>query len=488
MSLAGPRLDRPSAIGDEGRPRAISLWIATLVIVAITVAIGAALGEPTLVTLPATFAGLAVAGIALLDRRGFVQLFVGHTLIVTFGSVFALLVLAAPLLGGPGIALAGFTVALFGIAMAWADVGGDGTKRAVASCFVTYAAVLSSSVFLLVVTAFGVLGWAIVVVVTETSSIGGSVVGFALVAVGAGCSALIALWVLPIRQLTPRSRRDRVESALSSARWRIGIGTIATFGVLIAVAIASVFDLLGPGVSGVPILESLLVGLSAPFVVWPIVGLALLALFASAVAITLRLLTRRFGTSAVRWSSAVVVGVSLVAFVVGMAIIVILGMTYFNLIGAAMAANAASIVVVILVVGPPAFLIVVGLVLVGVLLRIVPDRAGGPALAAVGLVVAAIGFGSISPILVFVCLAGAAVVWDVSTFGLGLTAELGHLPDTRRTELFHGVLSVGVGVVAVLVAVALEWVRTDVFGGVVAMGAVVAVGFGALILLLPLRG
>ncbi len=221
--------------------------------------------------------------------------------------------------------------------------------------------------------------------------------------------------------------------------------------------------------SGVPILESLLVGLSAPFVVWPIVGLSLLALFASAVAVTLRLLTRRFGTSAVRWSSAVVVGVSLVAFVVGMAIIVILGMTYFNLIGAAMA-NAASIVVVILVAGPPAFLIVVGLVLVGVLLRIVPDRAGGPALAAVGLVVAAIGFGSLSPVLVFVCLAGAAVVWDVSTFGLGLTAELGHLPDTRRTELFHGVLSVGVGVVAVLVAVALEWVRTDVFGGVVAMG------------------
>ena len=57
----GPRLDRPSAVGDEGRPRATSLGVATGVVLVVVVATGVTLGDPTFFT-----------GTGLLDRKSVV--------------------------------------------------------------------------------------------------------------------------------------------------------------------------------------------------------------------------------------------------------------------------------------------------------------------------------------------------------------------------------------------------------------------------------
>jgi hypothetical protein len=100
---------------------------------------------------------------------------------------------------------------------------------------------------------------------------------------------------------------------------------------------------------------------------------------------------------------------------------------------------------------PLLLVFVLGASLAFVEFGVLPDRAGGPAVAAAGLFVAVLGAGlaALPAPIVFAIVAGALLVWDVSTFGLGVTAELGHLPETRRLELFHGVLAVGVGAVAV---------------------------------------
>jgi len=69
------------------------------------------------------------------------------------------------------------------------------------------------------------------------------------------------------------------------------------------------------------------------------------------------------------------------------------------------------------------------------------------------MVVATVGAGlaGVPSVAVFACITAGMVAWDVSAFGLGVTADLGHIPETRRLELFHGLLGVGIGIVAVAV-------------------------------------
>ncbi|MDZ7731665.1 MAG: hypothetical protein U5K37_13310 [Natrialbaceae archaeon] len=71
MALAGPRLDRPSAIGDEGRPRAASVAIASLIVLVLGGALFWSLGEPTFALAIASTVGFAIAGVGLLQRTGF---------------------------------------------------------------------------------------------------------------------------------------------------------------------------------------------------------------------------------------------------------------------------------------------------------------------------------------------------------------------------------------------------------------------------------
>ncbi|RQG97416.1 DUF7519 family protein [Natrarchaeobius oligotrophus] len=487
MSLAGPRLDRPSAIGDEGRPRATSLGIATLAVVVPAIAAGFVVGEPTLVTALATVVGLAVAGIALLERSGFVELFVGHAFVVTFGSAFALLVVIAPFFGTLGVAVSGLSLALFGVAMAWADVGGSELTRAVVGCGLTYGSLLCSFVAVGVTVGLAVLALVVLGAVTGASTPIGALAGFLLVAIGTGCSLALSLRLLPFRQLTPRSRRSRVERRLRTAGWTIGIATLGAFVLLVAVVGLLVAGPLSDGSLGVSILDAILSALSSVVVVGSVAAVGLASLLAGVTAAGVRLLTRRPGPDATRWSAAVAVGFVLVCLAVAATVLVFAGAAVGNPLVVVGVGTMASVVATLLLVGPIAFAVLIGAFAVGVALRLVPDRAGGPTLAAVGLVIAAIALSWHDPTLTFVCLAGSALVWDVSTYGLGLTAELGHLPETRRLELFHGLLSVAVAVGAVLVAIGLQTVRGGI-AGTAAPIALVAVGVGALVLLLPLRG
>ncbi|MFC4542529.1 hypothetical protein ACFO5R_11430 [Halosolutus amylolyticus] len=478
MSLAGPRLDRPSAIGDEGRARAASLWLATLVIVALVGVAGVVLDQPSLVTTLALVVGMAVAGFGLLERdgTGFVQLFVGHALLVTFGSATILLLVVAPFVTREGLAVSGFALALLGIGAAWADVGSDGVKRSVEGTALAYAAMLLAAIVLIAVVAVGVLGrWALELLVGETAPLL-SIGGFLLVLGGTAGTVLLGLRWLPILQLTRRDRRDAMERRLAALRRTllvVALGTPVVLVVLIGLGLGG--TLAATPLSG-PLVGPALAALSSWYVLGPAVAVAVGSLLAGLGAVLLRGLTRRFSADATRRSAAITVGVAIAL----LAPIAILPLIFRPV--------AAALVALTIGVGPIVFVVVVGGGVVAVWLGLLPDRAGGPAIAAAGLVIAAIGLGRGHPALVFACIAGAAIVWDVSTFGLGVTAELGHVPETRRLELFHGVLAIGVGVVAGLVAIGLETLRSGAFAGVGSTGAAAVVVFGAIVLLLPVRG
>ncbi|MFP8951456.1 hypothetical protein ACLI4Z_00600 [Natrialbaceae archaeon A-arb3/5] len=488
MALAGPRLDRPSAIGDEGRSRATSLAIATLVVVALAVVVGVGIGQPSLVTGLGTVAGLGIAAIALLDRAGFGELFVGHLLLVTFGSALALVALVAPFFGRLGVVVSGFTIALTGIAMAWADVGGDDMKRAASGCALTYGSMLFSAIFVAIGAALVMLVVVLLEAVGETTTPVGSLFGFLLVSLVTGCFVLVSLQLLPIRQLTARNRRDRVTAWLTAFQRLLGVALFGAFVLLVVTIVLLVTGVLEDQSFHVSIVDGALLQLSSPVVIWATVAVGVTSLAAGTVAVCLRLITRRFGEDATRWSAAVVAGISLVGFVLIALVILFVGLLIGNPFAILPITTIGTLGAVVLLFGPPAFLLLVGVLLVGSVLGVVPNRVLGPAIGAFGLVIVAIGLGASSPVLVFACLAGAAIVWDVSTFGLALTAELGHVPETRRLELFHGLVSVGIAVGVVLVATGLESLRTGAFGDVGSAGAAIAIGVGALLLLVPLRG
>ncbi|THE65311.1 hypothetical protein D8Y22_08965 [Salinadaptatus halalkaliphilus] len=489
MSLAGPRLDRPSAIGDEGRPRAASLAIATLVVVALAVAGGVAIGEPSLVTVLGTVAGLTVAGIGLLERTGFVPQAVGYAFIVTFGSAFALLVVIGPVFGRVGLVVVGVAFSLLGLGMAWADVDSDGLLRATAGCALTYGSLLVSLLFVGLGAAIVALAWAMLGLVTTASTPAASLVGLLVVLAGVTLCVLLGLWLVPIRQLTPRSRRERVDERLATLRRVLAGCFVGSIGTILLIATLWVTGLFGQLVALVGPLEVGLRWLSSPVVIWPLVGAGLLVVAVGVASATVRQGAQQLGGEGSTWSVAILVGASLVgAGVLVVAVVFVGAMLGTPAPGALLAGLAPLVAGVVLLFGPFAFLLVFGGLVVSIAIGLVPARAAGPALTAAGLVLAAIGLSASHPIFVFACLAGAVLVWDVSTFGLGVTAELGHMPASRRLELVHGVLSTGLAISAVVLALGLEIVRTGVFGGVGGTAGLLAVGVGTLLVLLPLRG
>ncbi|WP_265109108.1 hypothetical protein [Halosolutus halophilus] len=478
MSIAGPRLDRPSAIGDEGRPRAASLWLATLVIVALVGVAGVVLDQPSLVTTLALVVGMTVAGFGLLerDRAGFGHLFVGHALLVTFGSATILLLVVAPFVTREGVAVSGFALALLGIGAAWADVGNDGVKRSVEGAALTYASMLVAAFALGAIVAVGVVGRRSLELLIGESSPLLSLGGFLFVLGATAGAVLLALRWLPVLQLTRRDRRAAMERRLGTLRRLLLAVLLGGPVVLVALIVLGLGGWLTALPLSGPIVGPALAALSSWYVLGPSVAIAAGSVLAGLLAVLLRGLTRRFSTETTRRSAAITVGIALAV----VAPIAILPYLFTPIV--------VGLVALTLGVGPIAFVVVVGCGVVAVWLGILPDRAGGPAIAAAGLVIAAIGLGRGHPALVFACIAGAAIVWDVSTFGLGVTGELGHIPETRRLELFHGVLAIGVGVAATLLAVGLETLRSGVFAGVGGTAAVAAVALGAIVLLLPLRG
>ena len=477
MSLAGPLLDRPSAVGDEGRPRAASLAIASVAVAALVVVAGYLAGEWTLGLALASVTGFTPAGVALLDRERFTDLFFGHALLTWFGWPLSVLVVAGPLYGRAGVAVAGFAVAMFALAATWADAADrEALRRAVYAGGRTYAAMwlwlvvgtLAAS-FLLV--ALGALSLAAGAATPVTAAL-----GFCFVLVCAGGAVVVGLRWLPVRQLSPPDRREAMVA--HAARVRAAAVGAMVAGTLVGAAV--VVGWLGGAFDGLsvraPVVAAALEALASWAVVGPLGAVGGAVLLAGLCALVARSAAARTDPGSAARPAAVAAALPLaIAMVVVLA--VALSMPIVGALLAPMALLSPLLVVLLL-----------GVAYAAAESRLAPDRAGGPAMAAVGLLVAAVGAAPGSAPLAFACVAAACLVWDVSTYGLGITAELGRLPDTRRLELVHGVLSVGVATLAVLLVTGLDLLRTNSFGGVGGALPALVAGVGALLLVASLRG
>lgn len=494
MALAGPRLDRPSAVGDEGRARTVSLWIASAVVVGIVGYAGYATGMVSAVTTVATMVGLTVAGVALVERERFGLVLVGHLLYVLFGGMLlttVAVVLFVGLLGlgalGADVALLavgviGLVVALLGIGLAWADVNAsEAFQHLAVGTLVTYLSMLVSLVPIVLVLLVPLFGGDVVEATTGGLTPAVSLAWF-VIAVGYAAAAVrVALWRLPVFELLPPARRSAVAPGVDTAE-------TVSLGVTLATPLALLAVLAGVGLGAFDALAAVAppVARLLDALAWPpllgLLGMLGTALFAVALVATLvRVATRRFSDLTVRLAGAAGAGVTLAVVLVLTVATVLTLPTLSALINVVLVGVAVGLV-------PPALFFVTGVGAMAAYIGLFPDRAGGPAIAAAGLVVAAVGFGGAPAPLVFACVAGAAVVWDTSWFGLGLTAELGHVPDTRRLELFHGVVAVGLGLVTVGVLYGLDLLRRGTFAGVGGTVAVLLAGVGALFLLFTLRG
>lgn len=471
--LPVPLLDRPSAVGDEGRPRVTSLTVASFAVAALVGVTGYLVGQPDLLPSLGTVAGLTAIGVALLDRERFVHLLVGHAFLTWFGVLLAGLVVVGPFATDVGLVAAAYAIALFGLAVTWSDAGDAASMRRVVNATGrTYAAVWLWLIAIAVVAFFASLVASFVGVVTGVQRPLAATMAFVAVLVGSAAAVHLSLRWLPIRQLTPRSRRPVVETYLSRFR-RLVFGSVAVglfLGfVVVGLHVVGSFDRL---VTGAPVVVLVLRSLTSWFVVGPLVAFAGTCLGLGVLAWIARWVAERSDPVSARRLSAAIAALPLATItIVGFGLLLrddVLGIP----------------LLLYALVGPTTLLLIVICGLFVASLGLVPDRAGGPALAAGGLVLAALG--PLPPVLAFASVATGLLVWDVSTFGLGVTAELGHRPETRRLELVHGLLSVGVAAVVVLLATGLYgFGQSAVAGGTTAL---LVAGIGALLLLVPLRG
>jgi len=473
MAIFGPRLDRPSAVGTEGRPRATSLTIASLAVVALFVLTGWELGMPGAILQYGTPLGFTVAGAALQTRDRLAHRFVGHLCFFLFGSILVIQLLGVSFL--TLVEITGFVVAMLALGLTWANVGDRaGIQETTTGIGMTYV-----SVFVWIIL-FGTLVvvyqflFSVVVNSTLVYAPLAAFVTFAGLLTATALTVWLALGTLPILQLTPRPDRDRVRARVSryrrfTSRLAMISGAVAVFGVIL-------LGYGGTGLSASGPVGFLFLALGSPVVLFAVVLVGTVGLFASAFAKAVRLVTTHVDASTGRFVAAVAAGGLLFAI---LAIVMVL-----------LPGLVSQVVLALVLLMPLFVMFALGLFLALVEFGVVPDRAGGPAVAATAMLVAGIAAAlhGLSPLLVFGIVAGALLVWDVSTYGLGVTAEVGHLPQTRRLELFHGVLAVGVGalVVAGLWGVVLG---RRVFG-IVAHGPVVAVVLvlGLLVLTVIMRG
>jgi len=478
MALAGPRLDRPSAIGDEGRPRATSLTIASLTVVALFGAAGWALGSPTLLLGVGTLVGLVAAGMGLQNRAGLVDRFVGNLCLLGAGSLLTYLLIT--LSSTPfGLVLVGFTTAMLALALTWANVANvAGFRRALEATAHSFVAVVGWFVVGSLAIVGGLFLWALL---TEPAFSREPILAlsvFGLAVSGAGVAISIAVDRLPIVQLTARSNRERAIRRVEHIT-NLG-GTVAKAGVvfmLAAFALPAAF-MIATGADSVPFGQPIAAVVGSPFVIAVPVLVGTLALVSAVVAAGLRAIA-----ATVESANEDVVP----AAAAGLAFLIVVPVAASGLPRLLLVSPGS--VALLLLLGPLALLLTFALVIVGIGMDLVPDRAGGPALAGGALFVSTVGAGllELPTPLVLATAAGALVVWDVSTFGLGVTAELGHRPETRRLELFHGVLAVGVGVAAVVVLTGVDFLRQEVvFGAQARLAAAVAVA-GVLVAIVLLR-
>lgn len=476
----GPRLDRPSAIGDEGRPRATSLTAAAITVLGLSAAMTFVVEMPGLVFGVVFLVSVMVAGAAILRKNRIGALVLGHLTFLPFASALFGLLVGIATVTPYGTLTVGFTLAILGITGSWTDVLNSEHVRSVG--MQTLIAYVSMVAYFFAFAILGTIGLPVSILVAGfIDGVGpsASLVGFSLLLLMFCLSIRTALSMLPIVELAPASRRQAVAEQVT--QWRgvatrmvLGCaGTAFILGFCWAIGILAQLYTVIPG-------TALLFGqLSSPYTAIPVVGVTVVCFVSAAVAWLIRRSTLKVDSST-RETAAVVAGIPLLIGMIPLTVEALGLPIYVGLM----------IGIVLTVAGPVATLVAIAVWVAMVEFSVLPDRASGPALAGTGLVVATIGAGlaGLPSPFVFACAAGALFVWDVSSFGLGVTAELGHLPETRRLELLHGVLGIGFGILAVIGVMGLDFLRTAVSSTVeVGPAATVAV-IGVLMLLAPLRG
>ena len=481
MAIGGTRLDTPSAVGDEGRPRGASLTVIAVVVVVVLAAAGFLVGQPLAFTTFALFVGLASAGMALLSRDRLQPTVLGHLLFLPSAVVLAALVGASGLLAlsSPGVATlaAGGLVAMFGVTAGWNDVFDRATVRTtlVQSGF-SYLFFVAWLLVVAVVVGVGAVGWDIVLSLTRG---GGPVAAFfglfGLVGV-AGLSLFVAVRAVPAIELTPVHRRPAANARYDRLKGVL-IRLTAVAWVVVVVGLGGLVTGLARVVLSLPPVGGLLVVL-AQLTAIPLAVVAALSLLLSVVAWTVRRATTGFDRLSTRTVGAAVAAVS---YSLALAVTI---PAFFRL-------GYAGVTLLVLVpVLPPVVYVVLVAVLLGFSLGILPGRAASSSVVAAGLVAmglggALVGFPSL---FVFGAVTGGLVAWDVGTFGLGVTAELGHIPETRRLELYHGVVAVGIGLVGIAGLTVLDLARRSVgsaVGSPTTMGVAV---LGVVLVAVGLRG
>ncbi|MUV51001.1 glycosyl transferase [Haloarcula sp. CBA1122] len=474
--IGGPRLDTPSAVGDEGRPRATSLTIVALIVTAFALATGVLSGDPRLFSGIALLAGIAVAGLTLLDRDGLGPTVIGHLcfLPAATGVVASVgQVSVAPLIAF------GVAVAMVGVATAWTDVlDRETVSEATVSSVVSYLFAVVGLVVGTVVVALAWLCWKVVSAVAGGASPIATTVCLGVLGVAASGCLYFAVTQLPLLQLTARSRRDAMANRLKRGTQSLKLVALGSAALSVVVPLALLVTPFGQLVASPPFSLGIRL-LSSWVVLAPLLAVTAGALLAGSGAIVIRKFTTEFDAASVRTVGAAIAAAGYVVLLAPFLLrIGIFG--FASLPAVFFGALLLPLVVYLLLV----------LVIGGLTFGLLPARAGPAALTASGLICASTGAAQadLSSLLVFAGVVGGLVVWDVGTFGLGLTAELGHRPETRRLELYHSVFAVGVGLLGIAAVGLVDTARHAVGAAIGSPETMALAAIGVLLLLAPLRG
>lgn len=454
MSVFGPRLDRPSAVGDEGRPRTTSLTIAAVVVAGLAFGTFYLLDSWQLASTIAFAAGIYVTGMALLGRHRTRDLVVGH-LAFHVGAGLVVVLLAAFARLPYDVLLAGFVLAMFGLAATWADVFTKAQIEEVTTTVpISYVAILLSLAVWFVLIGTGRFVASHLGRLFASTDPSTSLFGFLAWVATAGVAVRVAVWMVPFHELLPRRNRGELVGRIERVGHRAGRAGGGAVAAMFVVSVVGV-DVVDEIVAVVPPVELLLAVLSSPLVVGPLVVVAV----AVSLAAMLALVVNKLAVAVADGNDDLLAG-AVAGFLVATLVAFLRTLFVTTPWGVRFASDVESLVGLVLV-ASLVMLVVNAIVMAAMDVGILPDRAAGSASCAVGLLIAAVGAGlaGLPAPVIFGCVAGAVLVWDLSTFGLGLTVELGHRPDTRRLELYHGLLSVGVGVVAVGAATGLLRLR-----------------------------
>jgi hypothetical protein len=496
MAVFGPRLDQPTAVGDEGRPRAASLATASVALVAFTAALAYFGGLWGVLRTVVTGAALAGAGIAMLDRDTFNGLAIGH-LTFTFGGLILVGGIVSALTVPPdtetglalGVLATGTALAWLGMAAGWANAARGATlTRAVKQGWGAAVVPFVVVIVLSTISGVGLLVWSgfFQPVLFPSGSLALSTL-FLTVAIATG-GLYVAIARLPLASLVARSRRPAFETLLDG--WQRATKWLTVGAVLGWIAFGLVEVFAGGILASLPRPTVAVVGRTAsPWLRVPIALVGVLAVAAVVVTWLVRKVTDTYDATSRRRLAPVFGGLILLAIPLPLLTALLYSLRRSPRVSVGTVIGLAAVAFMLLLIALVVFLVLVTFLPAAVRVGLVPEEAGAPAFASAGLLLATVGGGAagVQAPLVFAGTAAALLVWDVSAFGQGLTAELGRVPDTRRLELLHGILSGVVAVGAVLVVTGLYYLFTA-FGpsGDVVLAAVVAV-VGVLVLLVPPR-